>query len=180
MITIILSILFPGLGQIYLGKNGRGIAMIVLGITPLYPVALIWSIVDIIQQNRKGTIPAFSRQEAIRATVLFIVVIPLCFFILGFGGSFLIQKFNKSNQPRLTEKEGREIAEAIDRLQEQTGKLPESINDLINLRPPRSGWRTDSWGNSYIYNTQKDETYTLASSGADGQPNTSDDIVIRK
>jgi hypothetical protein len=180
MIAIILSFLFPGLGQIYLGKNWKGVTMIVLGITPLYPVALIWSIIDIIRLNKKGLIPVFSRQETIRATVLFIVVIPLCFFILGFGGSYLIRAFNKSNQPRLTEKEGREIADAIDRFQGQTGKLPESISDLIRLRPPRSGWRTDSWGNNYIYNPRGDGTYTLASIGADGKLNTSDDIAIRK
>ena len=180
MLAIILSIFFPGLGQIYLGKTWRGLAMLVLGITILYPVALIWSIIDIIRINKQGNLPAFDRKQAIWALILFLVVIPTCFFLLGIGSALVIRKVNGIAQPRLTRQEGTEIANAIERYRDTTGTLPQTISDLIQGRPPRYGWRTDAWGNDYAYTLNGNGTYTLISNGADGEPNTVDDLIIRK
>lgn len=180
MLAIILSIFFPGLGQIYLGKTWRGLAMLVLGITIFYPVALIWSIIDIVRLNKQGNIPAFERKQAIWALILCLVVIPICFFLLGIGSAFVIRKVSDIAQPRLTRQEGTEIVNAIERYRDTTGSLPPSISDLIQGRPPRSGWRTDAWGNDYVYTFNGNSTYTLISNGADGEPNTADDLIIRK
>lgn len=180
MLAIILSIFFPGLGQLYLGKTWRGLAMLVLGITILYPVALIWSILDIIRVNKQGNLPAFDRKQAIWALILFLVVIPMCFFLLGIGSGLVIRKVNDIAQPRLTRKEGTEIAYAIERYRDTTGTLPPTISDLIQGRPPRSGWRTDAWGNNYVYTLDGNHNYTLISNGPDGEPNTADDLIIRE
>lgn len=58
MIPAVLSILFPGLGQIYYGEYVRAI-MIIIALTPLYPAALIWSIIDVIVLNKQDTEPPF-------------------------------------------------------------------------------------------------------------------------
>lgn len=180
MVAIFLSVLFPGLGQIYLGKNWRGLTMLILGITPLYPLALIWSIVDVVQLRKRGCLPVFDRNEAIWALVLFLVVIPACFFIMGFGSVYMVRAINNFNQPRFTRQEGVEIARAIERYRDDMGRLPASINDLIRRVPPRAGWRTDAWGNDYIYSIHGNGTYTLISKGADGESGTVDDVIIRK
>ena len=154
--------------------------MVLVGITPLYPVALIWSILDIVHLYRQGILPMLDRKQMIWATLLFLVVVPACFFLLGIGSAFVIRKVNSIAQPRLTQQEGTEIANSIDRYRDTTGTLPQTISDLIQGRPPRSGWRTDAWGNDYIYTFNGNNTYTLISGGADGEPNTADDLIIRK
>jgi hypothetical protein len=180
MLAIILSILFPGLGQIFLGKTWPGLSMVLLGLTPLYPIALIWSITDIIRLNKRGLIPAFDRKQTIWAIVLFLVVIPACFYLLGISHIYIVRAVEKFSQPRLTQQEGVEIANAIARYHDDTGTLPPTINDLIRGRAPRAGWRTDAWGNEYIYVPLDNGLYTLFSTGPDGIPNTEDDLVIRK
>lgn len=180
MLAIILSIFFPGLGQLYLGKTRRGLAMLALGITILYPIALIWSIIDITRLNKQGNLPAFNKKRTMWALILFLVVIPMCFFLLGIGSGLVIRKVNDIAQPRLTRKEGTEIANAIERYRDTTGTLPPSISDLIQGRPPRSGWRTDAWGNDYAYTLDGNHTYTLISNGPDGESGTADDLIIRK
>lgn len=180
MLAIILSIFFPGLGQIYLGKTWRGLAMVLLGITPIYPIALIWSIIDIARLNQRGQIPAFDRKQAVWALILFLVVIPACFFIMGIGSSFVFRNVNSIAQPHLTHREGVDIANAISRYHAETGVLPSTLNDLIIGRPPRAGWRTDAWGNDYIYVPHDNGSYSLISTGPDGEPNTADDIIIQK
>ena len=172
MIAVILSILFPGLGQIYLGKTWRGILMILLGISPLYPVSLVWSIVDIIRLNKTGEIPVFDK----RAALWVVIAVPLFFFLLGLGIKVSAGKFRQARRPRMTWQEGAEIAAAIQAFKEQTGALPDSIGSLIAMRPPRAGWRTDAWGNDYLYSPHDDGTYTLSSAGADGKQNTPDDL----
>ncbi len=60
MIGVLLSIIIPGLGQIYFGKTMRGIVMILMTLVPfLYPIALIWSIVDAINLSKKSEISSF-------------------------------------------------------------------------------------------------------------------------
>ncbi len=180
MVPIILSVLFPGLGQFYLGKNWRGLIMLVLGVTPLYPLALIWSIVDVVRLNRRGCLPVFNRTEAVWALILFLVVIPVCFFLLGFVSVHIARGISEYTQPRFTRQEGLAIADAIERYRNDKGALPATMNNLIGLRPLRSSWRTDEWGNDYAYIVHSNGTYTLMSPGADGNSGTADDIIIRQ
>jgi len=78
MIAVALSIIFPGLGQLYFGRWVRGAAMILAGATPLYPLALVWSAIDAYRLSRAGAQPQFSKKEAM-AVVLLLLLAPLCF-----------------------------------------------------------------------------------------------------
>ena len=53
--------------------------MVLLGITPLYPAALVWSIIDILILNKKELTSQFDRKEATWTVVVLLVVVPLAF-----------------------------------------------------------------------------------------------------
>ena len=85
MLPLILSIIIPGLGQFYYGKNVRAILMVLISLTPLYPLAWIWSIIDICNLNKKDIQPAYDKGETVWAIVLLFVVIPLCLSVTVWG-----------------------------------------------------------------------------------------------
>ena len=157
MIPLILSILLPGLGQFYYGKYVRAIFMLLLTFTPFYPIALIWTIIDIIILNKKGIEPKFSKKEAVWTIVILIVIIPAC-LILGFIGVLSLGHRIANNyiKPNATVEEGQKIISAIHRYHKNSGKFPPDIYTLIGNIPVRSGWRIDGWGEPYIYELEKD------------------------
>jgi hypothetical protein len=180
MIAIILSIIFPGLGQIYYGKTWRGILMIVLALIPFaYPFILVWSIIDCINLRKKVNPDPVTRKEAITAIVLFFVIIPLFTYVLFIGGLQAIEfiTHNYSN-PRNTKSELSDIANAVNKYQDKSAKMPTSLYDLIGSKPLRQSWTTDSWGNSYIFTIEQDSSITISSKGKDGVPDTEDDLKI--
>lgn len=179
MIAVILSVLFPGLGQIYLGKNFRGVAMLLIGITPLYPLALVWSVIDVINLRNQGVEPVFSKKEAVWVIIFLLVIIPACFALLIYGGSFVVQAVEEHNKQKIILSDGVEIVRAIEKYKGESGKLPENLEVIISGNPLRYSWRTDSWGNPYIYEIMPDKnTYRLISKGRDGTRGTPDDIIL--
>ena len=180
MLGIFLSIAFPGLGQLYYGKNGRGVAMVLLGITPLYPVALIWSVIDVISLNKQGLSPKFERKEAIWSVILILVIIPGCFFILAFGSFTLFNRYlNEYSRPRATIEEGNIIVTALSRYKKESGHYPEDLQTLINGNPIRSRWTSDAWGQRYFYEvTDNQQNFKLVSKGKDRSFGTEDDIIF--
>lgn len=181
MIPLILSILLPGLGQFYYGKNIRAIFMLLLTFTPFYLVALIWSIIDIIILNQKGLPPRFSKKEAVWTIVILLVLIPAALFF-AFSGMLSLGKWysDKYMKPTATIEEVSEIASAIHRYYKSSGRYPEDIYALIVGIPVRSGWKTDSWGEPYIYEVvEEGQNFRLLSKGKDRKLGTEDDIVFQ-
>lgn len=180
MIAIVLSILLPGLGQFYYGKNVRAIVMFVLALTPLYPIALIWSVIDIVRLNRQGIQPAFELKEAMWAILLLLVVVPVCLFV-AFSGMFALGQWysNKHLKAAATIEEGNTMASAIHRYHKRTGKYPTDISTLMGNIPVRSSWRTDGWGELYVYELEDGGSLRLLSKGKDGILGTEDDIVFK-
>lgn len=180
MIALILSILIPGLGQFYYGKNVRAIFMVLFGLTPLYPAVLIWSIIDIIILNKQGVEPKYSTKQAFWGILLLVIVIPTFIFIVSLS-IFTFGAWYSDNYvfPQQTMAEGRQIETAINDFFASNGYYPNSINDLIAGHPLRSGWTVDSWGNQYIYKIiDNGKNYKLISKGKDCLANTKDDIVF--
>lgn len=178
MIAIVLSIIFPGLGQFYYGKWGRAVLMLLLGITPLYPVALVWSVIDSYRLSRQGVAPQFTRKEAVGVIVSFLVVAPLCILALVFT---TVHTYAWLQDARLnrdsTRHEGAEISAALVAYQGELGRFPENLNDVIGTRPLRAAWRTDGWGRPYRYHLVEGGTsFRLVSAGRDGEFGTADDL----
>jgi hypothetical protein len=180
MTGIILSIIFPGLGQFYYGKNGRAIAMLILGFTPLYPIALVWSVIDIIRLNKKGEAPTFEKKEAIWGIVILLVIIPVCFLILFYGSFTLFNWYSEAyNKPRIVVEEGNDIVKALNKYKKESGHYPEDLQTLISGSPIRSRWASDAWGQSYHYEISGDKKiFKLISRGKDKTLGTNDDIVF--
>jgi TM2 domain-containing membrane protein YozV len=180
MLAIILSIIFPGLGQLYYGKNTRGVIMLLLGITPLYPIALIWSVIDVIRLNRQGAVPQYDLKEAFWAVFLIIVIVPALFFILAYGSLYLWSSYNEHyGKPKATRQEAAKIISALQKYKEEIGYYPNDLNDIIKGRPIRSRWRNDSWDEPYFYENKNDgQSFRLVSKGEDRQQGTEDDITF--
>lgn len=181
MIPLILSILLPGLGQFYYGKNVRAIFMLLLTFTPLYPASLIWSIIDVIRLNNQEIQPRFSKKEGIWAIVILLVVIP-AFVIFAFSGMLSLGQWcsNKYFKQNTTIEECHKIVSAIHNHHSMSDEYPKDINTLIGSIPVRSGWKTDSWGEPYIYELEKDgQNFKLLSKGKDRIVGTKDDIVFQ-
>lgn len=181
MLPLILSILLPGLGQFYYGKNIRAIVMLLVALTPLYPLALVWSIIDVLRLNKQGIEPKFQKREAVWAIVIFLVIIPLCLFV-AFSGMLSVASWYSNNyiRPKATLEEGNRIVSAIQNHHSHSGKYPPDISTIIGGIPVRAGWKTDEWGESYIYEiTNNGQDFKLLSKGKDRILGTEDDIAFR-
>lgn len=181
MVGVLLSILIPGLGQIYFGKTMRGIIMILMTLVPfLYPIALIWSIIDAIHLSKKSTPPAFSKKEAIGILVTVFIVVPIiAFFTWMLLFSSLSFVSNRTIKPNNTKEEGTRIVLAIKKFQTSKEKLPGSIYDIIGNKPLNQTWLTDAWDEPYIYEVSEDgKKFLLKSKGRDKIVGTKDDIIL--
>jgi hypothetical protein len=178
MIAVALSIMFPGLGQIYYGKWGRAWPMLIAGVTPLYPLALVWSVFDAHRLSREGIRPQFERKEALTAIVLFFVVAPLCIVLLAFTASRALAWLQDAQLSRsATIHQGAEIASALSDYRAKLGRCPKSIGELIGNRPLRAGWLYDGWGRPYSYElSESGSRCQLLSAGRDGKFGTDDDL----
>ena len=154
--------------------------MVLLGLTPLYPIVLIWTIIDIIILNKKGAVPKYTTKNAAWAIVILVVIIPIFIFV-AFSGLFAIGSWysDKYVLPEQTMTEGHQIATAIMEYHETYGKYPESINDLTKSYPLRAGWIRDSWKEPYIYELFENEgKFRVISKGRDRKLGTDDDIIF--
>jgi hypothetical protein len=140
MIALVLSILLPGLGQFYYGKNIRAICMLLLGLTPLYPAVLIWTIIDIILLSKKGTAPKYTKKDAVCVILILVVIIPV-FVAIAASGLYVVGSWPTDRYvfPEQTTTEGCIIANAIIGYHESNGKFPDSIKDLTKSYPLRIG-----------------------------------------
>ena len=177
MIGIILSVIFPGLGQLYNKQYWLGAAMLILGLTPLYPFILIWSIIDSVRYAKENQ-DSFTKKETKTMLIVGFVVIPIIFagivtltFMLGKALSNNYWKPNKTNT-ELTE-----IRFAVEKYKNSKGEYPENLYEVIGNNPIRKDWQTDAWGNIYEYNLSDDgQKLEIRSSGKDQKFNTDDDL----
>jgi TM2 domain-containing membrane protein YozV len=180
MIGILLSIIIPGLGQLYFGKTLRGVIMILLAITPLYPAALVWSIVDAVNLNKKIKPDPIMKKEAIIIIIWAFIIIPLGLFGSVFGTFTLFSKISdKFFLPNSTRLEMEEIVLTLENYKKSYEIYPNTLDEIIGKYPIRQNWIADAWCQQYYYNSIKEGTgYKLISKGADHKLNTKDDIIF--
>jgi hypothetical protein len=178
MLAIVLSLLFPGLGQLYYGKWIRAALMVILGVTLLYPVALVWSVIDAYRLSRSGAQPQLSAKESLAAIVLVGVVVPVCMLVLVLTSAGALAWLQDAHLNRsATLAEGAEIATTLAEYREAQGRYPDKLALVVAQRPLRAGWLTDGWGRLYRYRVNEAaDTFQLLSAGRDGQFETEDDL----
>lgn len=154
--------------------------MVLLGLTPLYPAVLIWTIIDIIILNRKGALPQYTIKDAVWAIVILAVIIPVFIAIAAYG-LYVTGNWYSDNYvfPKQTMTEGRKIATAVLEFHESYGKFPDSIKELTESYPLRAGWIMDSWKEPYIYELIENEgRFRVISKGRDRILGTIDDMIF--
>ena len=181
MLPLILSIIIPGLGQFYYGKNVRAILMVLISLTPLYPLAWIWSIIDICILNKQDIQTVFDKKEAVWTVVLLLVVIPLCLSVTAWGMFSTFKWYSNSfMKANATIEEGNAITSSIENYHKDFGKYPPNILKLVQGRPIRASWKKDGWGEAYVYEIVNDgRTFTLISKGKDRILGTDDVLVFK-
>ena len=179
MIGIFLSIIFPGLGQLYYGKTMKGLLMIGLTFIPFaYPIILIWSIYDCIKLRDTVKVDPLRRKEAIWVIVFGLIIIPVFSTIVIIGTIRLITNYtDKVVNYSDTNLEMIEIASHIKQYKTINKKYPDEIRELIGNRPLRKSWLTDKWRNPYIYE-KTNNGFMIKSAGKDKKFDTEDDLII--
>jgi TM2 domain-containing membrane protein YozV len=180
MLAIILSIILPGLGQIYYGKVFKGLLMIFLTFVPfIYPIVLIWSIYDCIQLRKKVTVDPITRKQAILALITGFIIIPLIATALFSGAFYVASKISNQYLKKYnTVSEMKKIQVELEKNFNKEGTYPENLSVIIGSSPVNQTLYTDSWGNLYNYEKTNDNEFKLTSNGVDGLPNTKDDIIV--
>jgi len=83
--------------------------------------------------------------------------------------------------PKKTEKEISEMSERINNWNENLGKYPNELNELIGNNPVRQEWKKDAWNRDYKYVVNENGNgFLIISAGSDGQFGTEDDIKSQK
>ena len=184
MIALFLTLIFPGLGHFYYGKNKKALILVGLSFIPfVYPFTLLYVLYDVYKLNKSGLVPVLSRREAI-TVILVSIAVPLAFlFTIFFIGpkvyvSTMSAIKNVSN-PKVTKETMHDIVYALERYYAHNKRYPEKLTDIISDNPMRKKWLTDPWGNSYVYTTtRKRSSFKLISAGKDEERNTSDDVEM--
>lgn len=151
MTAIILSIIFPGLGHIYYGKNLKGIIMILLSLVPfLYPIILIWSIWDCINLRNTIVENPISKKEALKAIIVFLVIVPLFSIAFIWAGIFSLNYLSNNNwKPEHTKDEMVKIHFELEKYKSENNEYPKSLFEIIGSKPLKKTFLTDFWGTPY-------------------------------
>jgi len=185
MLALVLTVIFPGLGHFYYGKNRKGLILAFISFIPfVYPFSLIYALYDIIKLNKSRISPELSKREAIVA-IFMIILVPAIFAVTM---AVTIPKvvrsvssyFDTRTVPDLNTETMNDIAARLEKYYETNRKYPVRLSEIIRDNPLRKNWETDPWGSRYVYITNKEKTsFQLISKGKDREEDTADDIVIR-
>lgn len=198
ILAAILSVLIPGLGQIYCRRWGRGLLVLfgtifASAIFPPFGLLIsigiwIWGIVDAyrIAGVLQGYGPAgegpmidISRLSLrgidMRQALTYIGIPVGIVALLAILVVFTLARYglwdNRSSRKRLEP-----LMAKIEAYKNETGSYPGSLQDLIDPTDPiEKKQLRDPWGRPYIYRTTV-RGFELFSAGKDRQPATDDDI----
>ncbi len=177
MTGIILSIIFPGLGQFYHGDYWKGAIMMLFGITPLYPMSLVWSIADSVKKAReKGPL---DKTQVKWLFVSVFILAPLFIVMILIGTRTIVKSvYNNKLYPKYTREELLLIKTELEIYKNKHKRYPENFYVLFEGRPlQKTDWQLDAWDNPYKI-IWEDDNVRMISAGKDGIFDTEDDIKI--
>ena len=104
--------------------------------------------------------------------------------MIGLVLGFLIGGFNLLTdnyfKERATIKRLSAISAEIQKIRDNTGHYPETIDEVISNNPLRKNWNMDKWDNEIKYRRGLDGNgFVLISNGRDELYETKDDIIIK-
>ena len=98
--------------------------------------------------------------------------------VIGSLSAFLFFSYQRTYiLPKKTEKEISEMSAKMESWNENLGKYPTELNELIGNSPIRQSWEKDAWNRPYKYTiTENGKGFLITSAGSDGKFGTEDDI----
>ena len=108
-------------------------------------------------------------------------VITIAVFIIGIiTAAIFVQYQQISIFPKKTKKEIAEICDRMESWNENLGKYPTELKELIGNNPLRQNWNKDSWNREYKFIVSENgKEFLVASAGSDGIFGTEDDIISK-
>lgn len=187
MIGLFLTILFPGLGHFYYGKNLRGVMFVGISFIPfVYPIALILALLDVYKISKSGIKPELSSKREAIIVIILCFGLPIVFFfsVVVIGPkvfhSTLFYIEGRTN-PKKNRETMNDIVRGLERYYSSYQHYPEDLIELVKDNPLRKRWLSDPWGHPYIYEVDSNkESYKLISLGKDGKQNTGDDVIVKE
>jgi hypothetical protein len=105
-------------------------------------------------------------------------IILISVLIIGSISAFLFFTYQRTSV--FHDKTKKEISEMSDRMgnwNENLGKYPTELDELIGNNPMRQSWKKDAWNRVYKYTiTENGKGFLIISAGLDGEFGTKDDI----
>ncbi|MBI2891035.1 MAG: type II secretion system protein GspG [Nitrospirae bacterium] len=197
-LAVLLALLLPGLGHLYLGAWGRGFAFLLGSVLPgllLRPVGLvgsvavwIWSVVDayrLARARREAAPPSATvvdghaletHRLALSAYLPFVVVpIGIIALLVAVGAFFMGRRSMRVDEDPASAA-GR-VIERIEAYHAEHGAYPETLDEVSPTDDPIERKRAlDAWGRPLVYR-KTESGFSLFSAGPDAQPDTTDDIL---
>ncbi len=195
VLAAILSVIIPGLGQLYCRQWTRGIMFLVgaLFLTILVPLlgilVWVWGIIDAYRTARAlegyadtGEGPVIEINKLRFPSVDFRKALPFIGIPLGIVALLVLVVAIVTFRSGLWNAGGsgeglRKLIEKIENYKAKTGSYPASLETFIDPTDPIEKKQIlDPWGNLYIYRPTE-KGFDLFSAGRDGQPGTTDDVL---
>jgi len=180
MFAIFLTIVFPGLGHMYIEQYRKGILIILLSVTPLYPLTFIYALSNTIKIYKLKRNKELEKKEVLILIISLFIIVPVILFIFF---EIVFWMFSLQNPELVFEKRTKreliEISETLDKLYYANKAYPKIYKSIYSKRPLRINWKNDEWGTNYKYKLLTKTEYELCSAGNDLVFKTRDDIVIK-
>lgn len=133
-------------------------------------------------KNYRDFVKALNSKKSLRKGMTLIeimIVVTLMVGIMGLVGWNVISQADKANDG-LAQTQLKSLKSNCEAYKLYYRKLPNSLEDLVNTPDKKKIIEEvpeDPWGNAYIFE-KTGNSIKIYSSGADGNPNTEDDIVV--
>ena len=105
-------------------------------------------------------------------------IMVILFLVIGSISAFIFFGYQRTSiYPDKTKKEIAEMSDRMENWNENHGKYPTELNELIGNSPLRQGWKKDAWNREYDFKiTENGKGFLITSAGSDGKFKTEDDI----
>lgn len=166
--------------------NGLGLAGFIVSVVGIVascglisPIGLVMSLFGLRREPRGFAIAGVVL--GVVGSIWLFVALALGLFatiLAAVGLAAAVTEVGAMEQSRLTKEAMEKTREAIVAYEAEAGK-PVYALQLLEPRYISSAEVTDAWGHPIILELTLENEYTLRSTGPDGQPETTDDVVVR-
>ncbi len=126
------------------------------------------------KQEKEDGIKRPIQKYFLQPSLIMLIVV----LVIGSLSAFLFFSYQRTYIfPKKTKKEISEMSDRMKSLNENIGKYPTELNELIGNSPIKQSWKKDAWNRPYKYTiTENGKGFLITSAGSDGKFGIEDDI----